>query len=152
MIFGIPLSIFTMDTIVKHYVDKHFPMGKKKWFFGKKVLIHKYYNTGAAFDFLADSPRLIRGIHAGIFAIVFIFYTILSCHKGNEALRISAGMMLGGGASNLSDRLVKGHVVDYVSFGTPFKRFNKIVFNISDFFIFLGAFLFFFQAYKGGRK
>ena len=48
-------------------------------------------------------------------------------------------MMVGGGLSNLWDRIYKKHVVDYIRFDTPWKRFSRIVFNISDFFIFIGA-------------
>lgn len=47
--------------------------------------------------------------------------------------------LAGGGLSNLHDRLVKGHVVDYVSFGFGPKRFQKLVFNMADFFVFAGV-------------
>lgn len=50
-------------------------------------------------------------------------------------------MLAGGGLSNLYDRYTKYHVVDYVRFQTGPKWFQRIIFNVSDFFIFIGAVL-----------
>ena len=50
-------------------------------------------------------------------------------------------MLAGGGLSNLYDRYTKHHVVDYVRFQTGPKWFRRIIFNVSDFFIFIGAVL-----------
>ena len=50
-------------------------------------------------------------------------------------------MLAGGGLSNLYDRYTKHHVVDYVRFQTGPKWFQRIIFNVSDFFIFIGAVL-----------
>lgn len=137
--FGICPLIFTLDTFVKEYVDKNFPFDRKAYLFGKRILVHKYYNKGAVLNFLADSPRLMRGIHAGALAVIAGSYLLLFRQKGNTALKVSMGMLAGGGAGNLFDRVAKGHVVDYFSFVTPFKRLNQVVFNLSDLFIFAGA-------------
>ncbi|MCM1258973.1 MAG: signal peptidase II [Roseburia sp.] len=139
MEFGICPIIFTLDTFVKDYVDKNYPFDRKKYLFGKRILIRKYYNKGAVLNFLAGSPKVMRGIHTGVFAVIAGSYLLLFRQKGNIALKISMGMLAGGGASNLFDRVAKGHVVDYFSFVTPWKRLNKIVFNLSDLFIFMGT-------------
>lgn len=136
---GICPVIFTLDTFVKDYVDKKFPFDRKKYLFGKRILVHKYYNKGAVLNFLAGFPKVMRGIHAGVFAVIIGSYLLLFRQKGNIALKVSMGMLAGGGASNLFDRVKKGHVVDYFSFVTPWKKLNKVVFNISDLFIFMGA-------------
>ncbi|MDE6887595.1 MAG: signal peptidase II, partial [Eubacterium sp.] len=49
--------------------------------------------------------------------------------------------LAGGGLSNLYDRLRKGYVVDYFSFGTGPKWFRRLVFNLADFFVFAGVLL-----------
>ena len=56
-------------------------------------------------------------------------------------MKTALAMILGGGASNLYDRVKKGHVVDYFSFKTRSRRLSGIIFNISDFFVFAGALL-----------
>ena len=48
--------------------------------------------------------------------------------------------MLGGAYSNTYDRLVRKYVVDYVSFRVP-GRLKKVIFNIGDFCIMIGALL-----------
>lgn len=47
--------------------------------------------------------------------------------------------MLGGAFSNTYDRLVRKYVVDYVSFHVPLKGLKKVIFNIGDFCILIGA-------------
>lgn len=56
-------------------------------------------------------------------------------------MKAALAMILGGGASNLYDRVKKGHVVDYFSFKTRSRRLSGIIFNVSDFFVFAGALL-----------
>lgn len=136
---GFPAGLFALDTCIKHYVDRKFSFDRQRYLFGKHILVHKYYNKGAMLNLLEDFPKVMRGIHAGVFAVVAGIYVLFSRQKGNVGLKISLGLLAGGGASNLLDRLAKGHVVDYFSFVTPFKRFNQIVFNLSDIFIFAGT-------------
>ena len=60
---------------------------------------------------------------------------------GKELKKTGLAMLAGGGLSNLYDRYTKHHVVDYVRFQTGPKWFRRIIFNVSDFFIFIGAVL-----------
>ena len=46
-------------------------------------------------------------------------------------------MTIGGALSNLYDRVFRGYVVDY--FSVQWKGLKKVVFNLGDMFIFLGA-------------
>jgi signal peptidase II len=64
-----------------------------------------------------------------------MFLLLLLPQKGKKLLKLGAAFMLGGAASNVYDRVKRGFVVDYFSFSF----FNKVVFNISDFFIFIGS-------------
>lgn len=50
-------------------------------------------------------------------------------------------LLLGGAYSNTYDRLTRKYVVDYVSFPVKNARLRKIVFNVSDFCIMIGALL-----------
>ena len=63
-----------------------------------------------------------------------------TCRLGNAFPFVSFSST-GGGLSNLYDRYTKHHVVDYVRFQTGPKWFQRIIFNVSDFFIFIGAVL-----------
>lgn len=61
--------------------------------------------------------------------------------RGNAVLKAGLALLLGGAYSNTYDRLTRNYVVDYVSFPVKNKRVRRIVFNISDFCIIIGALL-----------
>ena len=56
-------------------------------------------------------------------------------------VRLGGALVLGGGLSNLNDRITKGYVTDYVSFNVKSEKLRRIVFNISDMCIAVGAVL-----------
>lgn len=62
-------------------------------------------------------------------------------NKDKEFLRDLASMVLGGGLNNYTERRRKGYVTDYVSLNVENPKLKKVVFNISDLFIFTGALL-----------
>lgn len=62
-------------------------------------------------------------------------------HKGRVADKIGLSILLGGAVSNLYDRLARHYVVDY--FSIQYGKLKKVVFNLGDFFIFLGAIILF---------
>ena len=57
--------------------------------------------------------------------------------SGHENLR--KFHTLAGGVSNLYYRMKRVYVVDYFSFRVPLEKLRRIVFNLSDLFIFAGA-------------
>ena len=59
--------------------------------------------------------------------------------RGNGMFKAGLSMLLGGAFSNTYDRLKRKYVVDYFSFPVKWKWFSRIVFNLSDFGIIIGA-------------
>ena len=138
---GIAIGIFILDFLIKKYVDKKYTGKEKLPKLGKKIYIQKYYNKGAVLNFLEKKPRVLKIFQAVFFVIVSVWFYI-SLRRGNNGIgRIGLACLLGGAASNLLDRYTKGHVVDYVGFSFGPKWFQRIIFNVSDFFIFLGSVL-----------
>lgn len=142
MIFiGITIGAFLLDFFVKRYIEQKYARKVVHSRCRNKVLIEKYYNNGAALNLLAKKPKVMRGIHTMLMVIVGILYYFVLKTTGKPLEKTGMALLAGGGLNNLLDRYTKGHVVDYVRFNFGPKRFRKIVFNISDFFIFLGALL-----------
>ena len=54
---------------------------------------------------------------------------------------LAAGLILGGGLSNLIERLFHGKVYDYIQFPKAPWKLKKYVFNLADFAIFIGGIL-----------
>ena len=93
------------------------------------------YNTGAAFGVLKRVPGaalILSGISALIMLGVLIFV------KLDKWERVGLSMMLGGALSNLLERILLGHVIDWIPLWTPI-RFITLNFNIADVEISLGA-------------
>lgn len=72
-----------------------------------------------------------------VFLTVFFIFTLGMA--GKRLLKWGLTLLLGGAFSNTYDRLVRKYVVDYVSFNVPLKGLKKVIFNIGDFCILIGA-------------
>lgn len=138
---GIVAVLFAGDFFLKRQVDKKIEKEERKEICNGKIIVRKYYNKGAALNFMEKSPKVLRTVCGGMILMLGIIWYLLLRNKKNPAVLLGISMILGGGASNLYDRITRGHVVDYFSFRTPWERLNRVVFNISDMFIFLGSIL-----------
>lgn len=134
-------GVFFLDFLIKRYMDKKYAGKVMHPRLGGRIVIEKYYNKGAALNFLAKKPGLMRGIHTAVIVAVGIFYYFLLRLDGRKLGKAGVAMLMGGGLSNLYDRYTKGHVVDYFRINMGPKRLRRIIFNISDFCIFIGALL-----------
>ena len=56
-------------------------------------------------------------------------------------MRVGGTLVWGGELSNLNERITKGYVTDYFSFNVKSEKLRRIVFNISDMCIAVGAVL-----------
>ncbi len=135
----IPAGIFLLDYMVKRRVDKTKELGESEEICDGKIILQKYYNEGATLNLMAKKPKLVTTIHAVILGVLAVGYALILRLKAEGGLKVGLGMMLGGGLSNLYDRITKKHVVDYFSFNVKWKKLKNIIFNISDLFIFLGG-------------
>lgn len=115
--------------------------------YGQSEMITPYfnlvmvYNQGAAFSFLANSGGWQRWFFSGL-AFVVSLGIIWMLHKnsGQRLFRSALTLILGGAVGNLIDRLLYGHVIDFLDFhiGT----LHWPAFNVADSAITVGAALF----------
>lgn len=106
-----------------------------------KILLRKYHNKGAFLNMMEKKKKLLHLISLLFTLVITLLFLFTLFQKGNKLLKLGLTLLLGGAFSNTYDRLCRGYVVDYFSFRTPFERFNRIVFNISDFCIIIGSLL-----------
>lgn len=133
--FLIVFGIFLGDLILKNFIEKHKILGKSEDILAGKIIVTKYHNQGAFLNLLEKRRELLllaSGVFVGFMAM---FLLLIMPHKGKKLLKFGVALMLGGAASNVYDRIKRGYVVDYFSFSF----LKKVVFNISDLFIFLGS-------------
>jgi len=110
------------------------------------------YNTGAAFSLLADAGGWQRWFFTIIAIVVsgVIVQWIRKLPQGDTLTGLSLGLILGGAIGNLIDRILLGHVVDYIQVwlgSYPFPAFN-----VADAAISVGAVLLILSSFFGVRK
>ena len=133
--------IFLLEYCVKKHMERARTLQEQRPLACGKVILKKYYNTGAAGNFLKNHPGCVRTVHISAFIAVLAALLYVMPKKNAAAAKAGLSFLAGGGLSNLHDRLKKGYVVDYVSFGFGPKWFQNLVFNIADFFVFAGIIL-----------
>ena len=106
---------------------------------GSSVLKYMEYRDNPV-KYEIQSAPWYTGILIGGVLIAVLFVVSLG-HRGNRLLRVGLALLLGGAFSNTYDRLKRKYVVDYLSFGVRWKGLRRIVFNVSDFCILIGAML-----------
>lgn len=134
--FGLPailaILIFILDQITKLFVLKNWQTPGKIYIEvieGFFSLVH-FQNTGAAWGIMADKTQLLGLISLGALLAIIIFFKYLT-----ESLllpSIAYGILLGGIAGNLYDRLFRGFVVDFLFFYYKDYEHSWPAFNIAD--------------------
>ncbi|MCI9491670.1 MAG: signal peptidase II [Lachnospiraceae bacterium] len=132
-------AVFAGDFVVKEHIEKQRDGKEETVICSNKVVVKKYHNTGAAFNFMEQRPGLVKGVCGAVLFALAMLWCICSGKKGNPGMLLGLSLSIGGGASNFYDRVKRGYVVDYFSFCTPFQKLNQVIFNISDLCIFLGS-------------
>jgi signal peptidase II len=137
------LGLFQADLAVKQEIETNpkFDHGQERKLSGGRIRILRFHNHGMAGGRLRGHMKgIIRWSGALSIATAAAFARVL-LKPGLHVQKTGFAMLLGGALSNLYDRCRKGYVVDYISFRTPFQKLNQLVFNLADFFIFIGAVL-----------
>ncbi len=134
-------GIFSLDLLLKNQIEKKLEEGEIKPFCNGRLLIRKYHNTGAFLDMGAKKQGAVACLSLLLTLCMTMLFLSTFTFRGNSALKAGLAFLLGGAYSNTYDRLVRKYVVDYVSFPVRNPRIRRIVFNISDFCILIGALL-----------
>lgn len=109
---------------------------------GDYLTLDYIQNNGAAFSMFANTAVLAVLIVVAIAVIVYLYLRILN--TGPLVLKLIFGMIIGGAAGNLIDRIHHGgYVVDFIFFQIPQIGFRFAVFNLADASISVGVFLLF---------
>jgi signal peptidase II len=97
-------------------------------------------NTGAAFGLFADSPSEWKIAVLILFSLIALLIVCALLWKNSHAMSttgVGLAMILGGALGNLWDRLVSGHVVDFLLFYVG--QYQWPAFNVADSAIVVGA-------------
>ena len=137
---GIAVIVVLLDQVSKITMSRLLAYGQSEMITPYFNLV-MVYNQGAAFSFLANSGGWQRWFFSGL-AFVVSLVIIWMLHK-NTTQRLfcwALTLILGGAVGNLIDRVLYGHVIDFLDFhiGT----LHWPAFNVADSAITVGAALF----------
>jgi signal peptidase II len=110
------------------------------------------YNTGAAFSFLADGGGWQRWLFALIAVVVSAVLVVWLKRLGRDDtwLAIALALVLGGALGNLYDRIVLGHVIDFILVHWQ-NRWYFPAFNFADSAITVGAIMLALDMFKSKK-
>lgn len=136
--YGVAFLVVLLDQFTKALAENGLEYGRPleilPWF-----NLTLQYNTGAAFSFLSDAGGWQRyffsAVAVAICALLLRWLYVMP--REQRLLALSLGLILGGALGNLWDRLVLGHVVDFVS--VHYGGYYFPAFNVADSAISVGA-------------
>lgn len=137
---GIATIIVLLDQVTKITMSRLLVYGQSEVITPYFNLV-MVYNQGAAFSFLANSGGWQRWFFSGLaFVVSLVIIWMLWKNASQRLFCWSLSLILGGAVGNLIDRLIYGHVIDFLDFhiGT----LHWPAFNVADSAITLGAALF----------
>ncbi len=138
---ALAVGIFGLDLFLKNQIEKKMEEGQEKSLCGGKLLIRKYHNKGAFLDVGEKRQKAVALLSLCLTLFMTVVFLTTFSFRGNAILKAGLALLLGGAYSNTYDRLSRKYVVDYVSFPVKNRKIRRIVFNVSDFCIILGAFI-----------
>jgi signal peptidase II len=126
-LIAVAVTAFVLDQLTKAIVVAQVPRGTSWPDLGFFRFTH-IGNTGSAFGlFDGRNSFLIVGAILGLVVLVFFY----RAHPNPGVLfKVSMGLMIAGALGNLTDRVFRDHVVDFVDVG-PFWIFNVADASIS---------------------
>ena len=134
---GLAFIILIADQFTKVLIVGFYQLGDSTLVtsFFNVVRVH---NTGAAFSFLAGSSGWQRWFFTaiGVLAAAFILW-LLKSHAGQKLFAFALACILGGAIGNVIDRILYGHVVDFLDF--HWRQWHFPAFNVADSAITIGA-------------
>jgi signal peptidase II len=134
---GMALLVVVLDQLSKTLILGSFQLNDSRtltsWF--NLVRVH---NSGAAFSFLAGASGWQRWFFVGLGTLASGFIVwMLKKHPGQKLFCFAVTMIMGGAIGNVIDRLLHGHVVDFIQ--VHYGGWYFPAFNLADSAITLGA-------------
>lgn len=127
----IAATIFGVDQLSKFaaedWLTPYTPVPITSWF-----NLNLVYNTGAAFSLLSEAGGWQRWFFVTITLIICVILInwLRQLQDSEVHLGIGITMILGGALGNLYDRLIYGHVVDFLDL--YYASYHWPTFNIAD--------------------
>lgn len=141
LFFASVSALFAVDRVSKSLVLRRLPEGESVPVVPGVFHFTGVRNTGAAFGIFRGEAALLVGVTA-VSAALISLYVLLQHDSIGRLQRWGWSLVVGGALGNLCDRVLYGHVIDFLDFRVwP-------VFNLADIFVCTGVGLIFLGLWK----
>jgi signal peptidase II len=134
---GIALVVLLFDQFTKLLIIDSFQLGDSQTVTSYFNLV-RVHNSGAAFSFLSSASGWQRWFFTGIGLVAAVYIVwMLRSHPEQTLFCFALALVLGGAVGNVIDRLLWGHVVDFLDFhwawlSPVFYQGHFPAFNVAD--------------------
>lgn len=141
--------IIALDQITKYIVRKSLVLGETVPVIGDWFRFTYLRNEGAAFSMFSGN-HMVTIVLTSVLLVACLIFVYKEAKHGSKVFAICLTCVLGGGLSNMIDRVYAGFVTDMISVG------SFAIFNVADMFVTCGCIvaiiyvLFFYQS--GGKR
>ena len=140
---ALALTVLVVDQAIKYVVEGSMRVGESITLIPGLLSLTYIKNDGGAFGILGGSQRVL--LVGSTVAVVVVLWMLLS-GRPSKLTMLGCGLILGGAAGNLLDRLSSGEVTDYIHFSFWY------IFNAADAAIVVGVGLLLLSALHSSGK
>jgi len=156
-IFLLSLPLYALDQLskflIRQYVDPNdfLDAGKKLFHIENFFHLVNVTNTGAAFGSFKDNNAFFVTISC--VALVFVLVLLVRRREPDTWRDVSLALLLAGILGNLTDRLLYGHVIDFLLFDLHFPYAHPWpAFNVADSCITIAVICFIIHSFWQGKR
>lgn len=126
------------DRVTKHVAAVRLSEGPSRSFLADMFRLEYAENTGGFLSLGADWPRPVRTLVFGAGNAVLLALVVMAMRRRwPTRTLLGVALLIGGGVSNLLDRIIHGTVIDFMNVGIGPLRTG--IFNVADMAIMLGV-------------
>lgn len=133
LLWWLGLTVFVLDQLTKFWIAATLPYPTYEPPEAITVIDGFFYiihvgNTGAAWSLFAGQSLMLAFL--ALVTLVAIYFWRRSLELKNTTVQIAFGLLCGGIIGNLVDRVLHGHVIDFLDF--HFGSYIYPTFNVAD--------------------
>lgn len=147
------VAVFVLDQLTKAWIISRLPYGTYGTADGAITVVPGFWylvhvgNTGAAWSMFAGRSVLLAALAGVTLVAIFCWRRALGLH--DRLAQVAFGLLCGGIVGNLTDRLVHGHVVDFIDL--HFGNYVYPTFNVADSGICVGVVLYLWHSLRASK-
>lgn len=153
LLLGLALAVFVADQLTKLWIGQRLAFGTYGESYGAIRVIKGFFylvhvgNTGAAWSMFSGQSVLLAILALGTLVAIYFWRHALGLR--DRLAQVCFGLLCGGIVGNLTDRLIYGHVIDFIDlhFGT----YVYPTFNVADSGICIGVLLYLIQSLRAPK-